>query len=211
MFSGIVEDLGTVRSVAPCEKGAVLTVEPSAIPPARVKIGDSIAVNGCCLTVTGKQGRTLSMELSAETLRCTVLGELKAGARVNLERALKLVSLLNGHLVSGHVDGIGRIVAIEQEGDSRLVTFEAPAGLSRYLVEKGSAAVDGVSLTVFAVDGPRFRCALIPHTMKLTTLGLKSVGSTVNIEADLLGKYVERLLADRLSEMTNHEPCAPAR
>jgi riboflavin synthase len=161
--------------------------------------------------VTAKRGRTLSMELSAETLRRTVLGELGPGARVNLERALTPTSLLNGHLVSGHVDGIARIVALEQEGDSRLMTFEAPASLSRYLVEKGSAAIDGVSLTVFAVEGARFRCALIPYTMKLTTLGLKSVGAAVNIEADLLGKYVERLLASRLGGTTIYEPCAPAR
>jgi riboflavin synthase len=211
VFSGIVEDLGTVREIASREDGALLTVAANALPVARVKIGDSIAVNGCCLTVIGKHGRALSMELSAETLRRTVLGRLEPGERVNLERALKLDSMLNGHLVSGHVDGIACIVAVEQEGDSHLMTFEVPVELSRYLVEKGSAAVDGISLTVFAINGARFSCAVIPHTMKATTLGLKSVGCTVNFEADLLGKYVEKLLAGRLSETANHEASVLAR
>jgi riboflavin synthase len=211
VFSGIVEDLGTVLDLTPSEKGALLTVGVGALPLDRVNIGDSIAVNGCCLTVTGKSASVLSMELSAETLRRTVLGELQRGERVNLERALTMGSLLNGHLVSGHVDAVGRIIGVEREGEARLISFEAPAELSRYLVEKGSAAVDGVSLTVFAVDGARFKCALIPHTLKVTTLGLKSLGSTVNIEADLLGKYVEKLLAERVGGMTNHERSAPAR
>jgi riboflavin synthase len=140
------------------------------------------------------------MEVSAETLRRTVLGKLNPGDRVNLERSLTLGTLLNGHLVSGHVDGVGRIVSIKPEGDSRLYVVEAPASEARYLVEKGSVAVDGISLTVFAIRGRRFTCAIIPHTLKMTTLGVKGAGAAVNIESDMLGKYVEKFLVERLGQ-----------
>jgi riboflavin synthase len=129
-------------------------------------------------------------------LRRTTLGELQPGARVNLERCLTPNKLLGGHLVSGHVDGIGRIVSIQLEGDSRLYTFEVGANESRYLVEKGSVALDGVSLTVFGIRGGRFKVALIPHTLKMTTLGYKEVGATLNVESDMLVKYVERILGE---------------
>lgn len=198
MFSGIVEDLGTVQSLKPTEKGALITLR-TALPVGRMKLGDSIAVNGACLTVIEKERGRIAMEVSAETLRRTVLGKLKAGDRVNLERSLTLGTLLNGHLVSGHVGGVGKIISIKPEGDSRLYTFETPAAEARYLVEKGSVAVDGISLTVFAIRGRRFTCALIPHTLKVTTLGFKGAGSAVNIESDMLGKYVEKFLAERLS------------
>jgi riboflavin synthase len=137
------------------------------------------------------------MDVSAETLRRTTLGGLKAGDRVNLERCLTPTSLIGGHLVAGHVDGVGKLVSIKPEGDSRLATFEVPAGEARYLVEKGSVTVDGVSLTVFGIRGRRFNCALIPTTLKLTTLGLRQPGEPVNIESDLLGKYVEKFVAAR--------------
>jgi riboflavin synthase len=198
VFSGIVEDLATVQSLKPTEKGALIKLR-TALPVGRMKLGDSIAVNGACLTVIEKERGTIAMEVSAETLRRTVLGKLKAGDRVNLERSLTLGTLLNGHLVSGHVGGAGKIVSIKPEGDSRLYTFEAPASEARYLVEKGSVAVDGISLTVFAIRGRRFTCALIPHTLKVTTLGFKGAGSAVNLESDMLGKYVEKFLAERLS------------
>ena len=136
------------------------------------------------------------MDVSAETLRRTILGELKTGDRVNLERCLTLNKLLGGHLVSGHVDGIGRIVSIKPEGDSCLYTFEVGANESRYLVEKGSIALDGVSLTIFGIRGGRFKVALIPHTLKMTTLGYKQVGSSLNVESDMLVKYVERILGE---------------
>jgi len=136
------------------------------------------------------------MDVSAETLRRTILGELQPGDRVNLERCLTLNKLLGGHLVSGHVDGIGRIVSIKPEGDSRLYTFEVGANESRYLIEKGSIALDGVSLTVFGIRGGRFKVALIPHTLKMTTLGYKQVGSSLNVESDMLVKYVERILGE---------------
>jgi riboflavin synthase len=196
MFSGIIEDLGTLKSLKPTQKGALIAVS-TALPTARIKIGDSIAVNGACLTVISKSRGAVSMEVSAETLRRTALGELKPGDPLNLERSLTLDTLLNGHLVSGHVDGLGKVVSIKPEGDSRLFTFEVQPSEARYLVEKGSVAVDGISLTVFGLRGRRFSCALIPHTLKVTTLGRKQPGSPVNIESDLLAKYIERFVTQR--------------
>ncbi len=194
MYTGIIEDLGAVERLERIDKGAVLTVR-TALPAARMKIGDSISVNGACLTVVARGRGTIRMDVSAETLRRTVLGELKPGDPINLERCLTLGKLISGHLVAGHVDGIGRIVSIKPEGDSKLFTFEAGRNEARYLVEKGSVAIDGVSLTVFSVRGRRFNCALIPHTLKVTTLGHKKPGDRVNVESDLMAKYVERALA----------------
>jgi riboflavin synthase len=195
LFTGIIEDLGAVGQIKHSNDGAVITIR-TALPTARISIGESIAVSGCCLTVIRKSRGEIAMDVSAETLRRTTLGELKPGDRVNLERCLTLNKLLGGHLVSGHVDGVGRIVSIKPEGDSRLYTFEIPAGQSRYLVEKGSVALDGVSLTVFGIRGGRFKVALIPHTLKMTTLGYKPVGSALNVECDMLVKYVERILGE---------------
>lgn len=213
MFTGIIEDLGSIESIEHANDGAVVTIR-SNLPLSRITIGESIAVNGCCLTVTKKSRSSFTMEVSAESLRCTVLGALKAGDRVNLERCLTLDKLLGGHMVSGHVDGVGSIVGIEPEGDSRLYTFDVAASQARYLIEKGSVAVDGISLTVFniraasAKRGPAngrgkrqgaapigftFQVALIPHTLKMTTLGLKQPGDAVNIESDMLVKYIERI------------------
>jgi len=202
LFTGIIEDLGTVEGIKRTDKGALLSFGTT-LPLKRVSIGDSIAVNGACLTVVkkGRAGRhgkgVIAMDVSAETLRRTTLGALAVGDRVNLERCLTLDKLLGGHLVSGHVDGVGRIVAITPEGDSKLYTFEVPPAQARYLVEKGSVAIDGVSLTVFSITGRRFSVALIPHTLKLTTLGRKGPGAAVNVESDMLVKYVERILAGR--------------
>jgi len=153
------------------------------------------------------------MDVSAETLRRTTLGALVAGDRVNLERCLTLDKLLGGHLVSGHVDGAGKIVSITPEGGSKLYTFEVAAAQARYLVEKGSVAIDGVSLTVFAIAGRRFSVALIPHTLKLTTLGRKGPGAAVNVESDMLVKYVERILAGRsngAAHKASRQPAASA-
>ncbi|HYB91947.1 MAG TPA: riboflavin synthase [Candidatus Binataceae bacterium] len=196
MYTGIIEDLATVDSIDLTGQGAVLAVK-TALPMARIKVGDSISVNGACLTVVSKARGRMSMDVSAETLRRTTLGSLRAGDRVNLERCLTLGKLVGGHLVAGHVDGVGKIVSIEPEGGSRLYTFEAPASESRYLVEKGSATIDGISLTVFGIHGPRFCCELIPHTLKVTTLGFKRAGDAVNFESDMLVKYVEKMLAER--------------
>ncbi len=212
MFTGIIEDLGTVEEVKRTDKGALLSFV-TALPLNRIAIGESIAINGACLTVIRKRrsGRSaaIAMEVSAETLRRTTLGTLAAGDRVNLERCLSLDKLIGGHLVSGHVDGVGRIVAIAREGDSMLYTFEVAPAQARYLVEKGSVAIDGISLTVFGIHGRRFAVALIPHTLKMTTLGRKRVGDAVNIESDMLVKYVERILAGRRSEGASRMAWAP--
>ncbi|MBF6560017.1 MAG: riboflavin synthase [Candidatus Binataceae bacterium] len=193
MFTGIIEDLGTVASIKRSAAGAVLMIR-TALPLARIALGDSIAINGACMTVTAKRRGAFAMDISAESLRRTVLGALAPGDRVNLERCLTLDKLIGGHLVSGHVDGVGRIAAIEPEGDSRLYTFEVPAAQTRYLVEKGSVTLDGISLTVFNIRGRRFSVALIPHTLRMTTLGFKRPGDAVNVESDMLVKYVERIL-----------------
>ncbi|HJU09915.1 MAG TPA: riboflavin synthase [Candidatus Binataceae bacterium] len=195
MFTGIIEDLGTIQQIKRSDDGAVISIR-TGLSTAEITIGESIAVSGCCLTVVRKARNSLSMDVSAETLRRTTLGGLKPGDRVNLERCLTLNKLLGGHLVSGHVDGIGRIASIQPEGDSRLYTFEIGAAESRYLIEKGSVALDGISLTVFGIRGRRFNVALIPHTLKMTTLGYKKAGSAVNVESDMLVKYVERMLGD---------------
>jgi riboflavin synthase len=196
LFTGIIEDLGIVESHVRAREGAVLTIK-TALPTAKMKLGDSIALSGACMTVIAKSRGKFSVEVSAESLRRTTLGALKPGDRVNLERCLTLEKLLGGHLVAGHVDGLGRIVSIKPEGDSQLYTFEAPAADTRYLIEKGSVALDGVSLTCFAIRGRRFTVALIPHTLKVTTLGYKKAGAAVNFESDLMAKYVEKILAAR--------------
>jgi riboflavin synthase len=193
VFTGIIEDLGIVAAIKHSPAGAVLTIRTS-LPLGRVTLGESIAINGACMTVTGKGRGTFAMDISAESLRRTTLGKLQPGDRVNLERCLTLDKLIGGHLVSGHVDGVGRLVSIKPEGDSRLYTFDVPAAQARYLVEKGSVAIDGISLTVFGIRGRRFSVALIPHTLKLTTLGFKRAGDAVNIESDMMVKYVERIL-----------------
>jgi riboflavin synthase len=196
MFSGIIEDLGKVEDLRLHDEGATLVVR-TILPIGKIKIGDSIAVNGTCLTVVSKSRGTLRMDVSAETLRRSTLGNLEAGNRVNLERCLTLGTLINGHLVAGHVDSVGRIVAIKPEGESKLYTFEVPSNEARYLVEKGSVSIDGISLTVFSIRGRRFSCELIPHTLKVTTLGFKKPGDKVNIESDMMAKYVERILGAR--------------
>jgi riboflavin synthase len=208
LFTGIIEDLGSVASIKHTDGGVVLTIR-TALPIARITIGESIAVSGCCLTVTRKARGTFSADVSAESLRRTVLGDLRPGDRVNLERCLTLEKLLGGHMVSGHVDGVGRIAAIEPEGDSRLYTFEVGATLARYLIEKGSVAIDGISLTVFDIRKGKggssrgaaftFKVALIPHTLAVTTLGAKRAGDRINVENDLLVKYVERVAAPYLA------------
>jgi riboflavin synthase len=207
LFTGIIEDLGTVDEVKRTGKGAMLVLS-TALPAGRIAIGESIAVNGACLTVVKKHARArrgmIAMEVSAETLRRTTLGELKPGDVVNLERCLTLDKLIGGHLVSGHVDGVGRIVSIVPEGESKLYTFEAAPDQARYLIEKGSVAVDGVSLTVFGIEQGRFSVALIPHTLRMTTLGRKGPGELVNIESDMLVKYVDRMLAGHANGTSGH-------
>ena len=201
MFTGIIEDLGTVESLKPTDQGAVISIHTS-IPVAEISIGDSITVNGACLTVISKAPGRFAMDVSAETLRCTGLGGVKLGSRVNLERCLTLGKLLGGHLVSGHVDGTGRVVAIKPEGDSKLFTFEVAPEQARYLVEKGSVAIDGTSLTIFSLKDCSFSVEVIPHTLRCTTLGFLRPGDSVNIENDMLVKYVERILVAREAART---------
>lgn len=200
MFSGIVETTATVTEIAQTEGGARLTLRIS-LPGADIALGESICTNGTCLTVTAIEDDRLGFDVSAESLRRTNLGDLQPGDRVNLERSLRLEDRLSGHLVFGHVDGVGRVESIQPEGDSFLYTFSIPPDLSRYLVEKGSVAVDGISLTVFACQPAAFSCAIIPHTHEVTTLHRRHVGDRVNIETDMQGKYVENFVTEAVKHV----------
>jgi riboflavin synthase len=197
MFSGIVTDLGTVESCDRAAEAVTLTIEAS---PAYsdVAVGESIAVNGVCLTVVSHRGPTFTLDVSPETLRATNLGELRPGERVNLERSLRLNDRIGGHLVSGHVDGVGTISAKRPEANAWHLDVQAPKELMRYIVPKGSIAVDGISLTVVACRSDGFQVTIIPHTAAVTTIGQKALGASVNLECDMLGKYVERALQARL-------------
>ncbi len=195
MYTGIIEDLAVVESIRRERKGATLSIKSGL--SSGMAIGDSVSISGACMTVVSKSRGKLTVEVSAESLRRSTLGALKPGDRINLERCLTLGKLVGGHLVAGHVDGIAKVVAIEPEGDSRLFTFEAPASEARYLIEKGSVSLDGISLTCFGIRGRRFSVSLIPHTLKVTTLGCKRVGAAVNFESDMMAKYVEKILAQR--------------
>jgi riboflavin synthase len=159
-----------------------------------LQVGDSVSVSGACLTVTHLEDHSFSVDVSTETLNRTILGKIAIGTPVNLERAMKLNARMGGHLVTGHVDGIGILRAREQEGNAALLTVEAPEDIMRYCVTKGSITMDGISLTINTVTDRSFAVAIIPHTAKVTTMGLKQVGDSVNLESDLIGKYVERLL-----------------
>jgi riboflavin synthase len=195
MFSGIIETTGTITQIEQVAEGVQLSLATS-VPLAQVSLGESICVNGTCLTVTAIGETSLSFDVSAESLRRTNLGDLKAGDSVNIERSLRLDDRLSGHLVFGHVDGVGRVASIQPEGDSFLYTFEIPKELSRYLVEKGSVAVDGISLTVFHCQPTSFTCAIIPHTHQVTTLHKRKAGDRVNIESDMQGKYIENFVKE---------------
>jgi riboflavin synthase len=193
LFTGLIEDLGTLRELRRGTGEVRLTVA-TALPMAELTMGESIAVNGICLTVVAFGNGTFSADVSTETVARTTLAELTPGHRVNLERALRLSDRLGGHLVSGHIDGVGTVIERTREGNATRFTFRVPAEISRYLVSKGSVAVDGVSLTVNAVVGETFSLTIIPHTLAMTTLQGLAVGGRVNIETDIIGKYVERLL-----------------
>jgi riboflavin synthase len=196
MFTGMITALGSIRRVTRKGADALLEVDAS-MSLEDIRIGDSLAINGACLTVTQKADRRFTADVSAETLSRTNLGALKAGDQVNLEKALRFNDFLGGHLVLGHVDGQGRLQEKTGSANSIILGIEIPEGLLRYLVEKGSVAVDGVSLTVNRCEKNRFYVNMIPHTAIMTTLGFKKVGDTVNIETDIIGKYVERFLQPR--------------
>ena len=192
MFSGIVEATGTIRAVAAASEGLRVTI--AAPFAAELSHGESVCVSGACMTVVSASDDVFDVEVSPESVRRTTLGRLRAGDRVNLERSLRLGDRISGHLVFGHVDGVGEVESITPEGDSALYRFAAPPAIERYLVEKGSVAVDGVSLTVFSCQAGGFTVAVIPHTAKVTTLGQRKPGDRVNLESDMLARYVEKLL-----------------
>ncbi len=194
MFTGIIETMGTIRSLRSSGRGARLTVESDVLLDA-VSLGDSIAVNGACLTVTRFEGPAFDADLSPESLSTTTFGRARPGDRVNLERAMRLSDRLDGHLVSGHVDGIGAIASRERTGNAVVIGIDIPRELLRYAIRKGSIAVDGVSLTINRVTPEGVQVSIIPHTAGLTTVGTKPKGAAVNIEADMLAKYVERFTA----------------
>jgi riboflavin synthase len=194
VFTGIVRELGRVAAVAGGAAGLRLEIEAPATA-ADAAVGDSVAVNGCCLTVVAVDGVRIGFDAVAETLARTSLASLVPGAEVNLEPALRVGDELGGHFVQGHVDGVATVRRVEPEGGSRRVALEAAPELRRYVVEKGSITVEGVSLTVAEVDEAGFAVALVPHTLAVTTLGGLAPGATVNVEVDVLAKYVERLLA----------------
>ena len=192
MFTGLVADLGTVTAVDATDDGVRIAVSTGLA--GEIGLGDSVAVNGVCLTATVVEGGTFSADVMNESLRRSSLGSVDAGSSVNLELPLRAADRLGGHFVQGHVDGLGEVRAVHEDGFSRVVTIAAPAELLRYVVEKGSIAVDGVSLTVSAVDGDSFAVSLIPETLERTTLGTADVGRPVNLEVDVLAKYVEKLV-----------------
>ncbi len=197
MFTGIVETTGRLARIEPRGGDVRLVIDAGSLGLGDVAIGDSIAVSGVCLTAIEIDGNAFAVDVSTETLSRTSLGALGVGARVNLEKALRLADRLGGHLVSGHVDGVARVVSIEADARSQRWTFELPPELARYAAPKGSIAIDGVSLTVNEVDGARFGVNLIPHTIDVTTLGDRKAGDVVNIEVDMIMRYVERLFPER--------------
>ena len=193
MFTGIIEELGTVERVTRGRVSAVLAIRAEAIL-SDLKIGDSVAVNGVCLTATSLTGHGFTADVMHETLDRSALAGLGPGSPVNLERAMAANGRFGGHIVAGHVDGVGTIAAIEKDDNAIWFTITAPAQVLRYVVEKGSIAIDGISLTVARVETDRFAVSVIPHTAAVTLLGLRRTGDRVNLESDLVGKYVERLL-----------------
>jgi riboflavin synthase len=193
MFTGIIQGLGTLKDVRQADQGLVLTIHPDFSIKDTLE-GDSIAVNGVCLTAAAISHDVFSVDVSPETLSRTTLPGLRVGNRVNLELALRLSDRLGGHLVSGHVDGIGEVIEKEHLSRFALFTITVPESLDRYIIEKGSVAIDGISLTVNKCNKDRFSVAIIPHTAKLTTMGFRNKGDKINIEVDLIGKYIEKLL-----------------
>jgi len=194
MFTGIIVATGRVASIADRGGDLELGLDAAGLDAARVGLGDSVCVQGVCLTVTRKQGSCFFADVSRETMSKTSLGGLKVGSAVNLEPSLRAGDALGGHMVSGHVDGVGRLVNAAADARSTRLTFELPEPLMKFVAPKGSICIDGVSLTVNGVEGPRFEVNIIPHTWKVTTLGALQVGDAVNIEIDVVARYVERLM-----------------
>lgn len=196
MFTGLVEGLGTIRSIRSSGQGRRLVITADFSLEATAA-GDSVAVSGACLTAVAVSGNRFEVDVSPETLRTTTLGSAKIGERVNLERSLRLSDRIDGHLVAGHVDGTGVIKDRQATGNASVVIIGIPSPLSRYLIKKGSVAVDGISLTVNECDDTGFSVTIIPWTAQETTIGFKKIGEPVNIETDMIGKYVEKFLTGR--------------
>ncbi len=201
MFTGIIETMGTVAAVRSAGAGMRMTIRADRELQA-VKIGDSIAVSGACLTAVELSGADFAVDVSPETLSRSTLGEAKPGTRVNLERAMRLSDRLDGHLVSGHIDGQGKITYIKDLGGVLVLGFSVEAALARYMIKKGSVAVDGISLTINECSSSGFEVTVIPHSAKITTIGVKKPGDRVNIETDIIGKYVEKFVAGDAGEKT---------
>ncbi len=198
MFTGIIEGVGEIKHITALEAGVCLKISPGMLDLSDVRMGDSIAVNGVCLTVTTLTNGMFSVDVSRETLNCTE-GLDKEHGRVNLERAMRLSDRIGGHLVSGHVDGIGEVVKFKPIGESNLLVIKVPASLLKYIVKKGSITVDGVSLTVNGTMGDAFEVNLIRHTLAVTTLNVLKAGTKVNLEVDMLARYVEQLMDNRIN------------
>lgn len=197
MFSGIVEGLGTVKEIDAKEEFSKISVDLGSMIKG-TKIGDSISVNGVCLTIVRIEGKAVSFDIMHETLKKTELGDLKVGSKVNIERSLKIGERLDGHFVLGHVDGVGIIEKKEQDEDNCVIWIKLPENLKYGLIPKGSIGIDGISLTIVDIEDNKFSIALIPHTLRMTTLGLKDEGCKVNIEVDYLGKWIKKLVEEKV-------------
>ncbi|AGB40859.1 riboflavin synthase, alpha subunit [Halobacteroides halobius DSM 5150] len=204
MFTGIVEELGIIKRINRGSKSIELTIKANKVLD-DVQIGDSIATNGVCLTVTNFDQQQFSVDVMPETMRKSSLGQLKTGDQVNLERALQVGDRLGGHLVSGHIDGLGEIVKEQREDKAVIISIKPNAELLKYIIPKGSIAIDGISLTIAELKDTIFSVSLIPHTAEITVLGNKGVGDQVNLEADMIGKYVQRMIDYQEEEKTGND------
>ena len=199
MFTGIIESLGTIRQIRSTGEGRILTVDCD-LDLSDTRIGDSIAVNGACLTAVQLEKNSFSVDMAPETVDRTTFKTLTRGSRVNIERALKLSARIDGHLVSGHIDGTGTITSIQHKSNAVIVTVAVPQDLASDMIEKGSVAIDGISLTINQCEADGFEVSIIPHTAKITTIGLKKQGDAVNIETDMIGKYVKKIMMGNRSK-----------
>ena len=197
MFTGLIQGVGRLRALEPREGDIRIHIDAGSLPFDTIELGESIAVNGVCLTVTGFDDASFSADVSTETLSLTTLGALAEGAALNLERALQPTERMGGHMVSGHVDGVGHVLDVHEDARAQRWRFRMPAELAKYVAKKGSISVDGVSLTVNAVDDTTFEVALVPHTVSHTAFADTQVGDAVNLEIDVVARYVERLLEQR--------------
>ncbi len=203
MFTGIIEAIGEVKSLTEIRSEWRLVLGTNSLDMSDVKIGDSIAVSGCCLTVVEMTPNSFAADVSNETLRCTSLGSLKAGSKVNLEKAMLATDRFGGHIVSGHVDGVGTLIQSAPEGQSIKLTFQVPIELSKYIAAKGSICIDGTSLTVNEVNGHEFSINVIPHTQVETIIGEYEINREVNLEVDLVARYLERLMSPTTDKTTS--------